>query len=93
MVLKTANKKAKHALFTVCLQTWGWEYASAVIPRITYSALILCQPLLFRRIIDFVRGSEEESQRGTVGALILATAILYLGVSVSDSTPLESPFC
>lgn len=53
-----------------------------IIPRLALLALTFCQPLLLRRLLDYLKHSDVESKNIGYG-LIGAYFVVYVGLAVS----------
>ncbi len=82
---KTQDKKNKsHALVLALISSIKWPMVAALFPRLCLTGLRFCQPLLLKRIVDFV-GQPDSDVKTSIGyGLIGATALVYLGNGVRD---------
>lgn len=83
-----ANKQSKAVLSISLLRTLFWEYFAVVPSRLCYSTFCLAQPLVFRHIIAGIEAQNLSCD--TMGALLGAVALVYLGIAVCEPLPLVS---
>jgi hypothetical protein len=74
------DKRSSHGLLKSCLLTLLRPFLTIAIPRLLYSAFTFSQPLLLRRIVDFI--GEENPSISVRNGLIGATVLIYLGLAV-----------
>jgi ATP-binding cassette subfamily C (CFTR/MRP) protein 1 len=77
-----ANKRNKHALFWSTVSCLKWPLLASVIPRLALIGFNYSQPFLITAIINHVEDAEREKNTGY--GLIGATAIVYIGIAVSN---------
>lgn len=78
------KKRKKHALALSLIRSIKWPMAAAFLPRLCLTGLRFCQPLLLKRIVDFV-GQPDSDIKTSIGyGLIGATALVYFGNGVSN---------
>jgi ATP-binding cassette subfamily C (CFTR/MRP) protein 1 len=79
---RTVNAKS-HALASSLIKSLLRTFGTAGIPRLLLIGLKFSQPLLLKRIVEFV-GEVESTEKRNIGyGLIGATALIYLGLAVS----------
>jgi ATP-binding cassette subfamily C (CFTR/MRP) protein 1 len=71
----------KHCLLFAMALTLKVRRLKAIIPKIRFIGFVICQPLLLKRLVEFLHGSSESQDIGYV--LIGAYAILFVGIAVS----------
>lgn len=83
---KIQKKKNKnHALVLALISSIKWPIVAALFPRLCLTGLRFCQPLLLKRIVDFVQHPDSDVKKSIGYGLIGATALVYLGNGVRIS--------
>ncbi|PHH63516.1 hypothetical protein CDD81_5797 [Ophiocordyceps australis] len=65
-----------------CKALW-WPIASAFIPRLFLIVFTFAQPFLISRVLDLLTEPDNQLSRNTGYGLILAAAVIYLGLALS----------
>lgn len=84
------DKGRKHCLAFATFTAFQGDFWKAVIPRLCYTGFSFAQPFLINKIVDVVGTSKSNRPQGTVGGLVGATALVYLGLAVCFVTDLVS---
>lgn len=79
--LQSGNAKLVPVLF----DTLKWHALLPIVPRLAQVAFTLCQPLLLRRLLNYLsnRGQNENPSIGY--GLIGAYGVVYTGMAVSNT--------
>lgn len=77
------NKTRKHALAWALIRCIKWPMMAVSLPRLFITGFRFSQPLLLKRIVNFVGQPEGRDKSNTGYGLIGATALVYLGNAVS----------
>ncbi|KAJ5957023.1 hypothetical protein N7501_011302 [Penicillium viridicatum] len=80
---KHVDKARKHCLAFATFAAFQGDFWKAVIPRLCYTGFSFAQPFLINKIVDVVGTSKSSHPQGTVGGLVGATALIYLGLAFS----------
>jgi ATP-binding cassette subfamily C (CFTR/MRP) protein 1 len=79
------DKSNKYALGRSLLSCLAWPILIPVIPRLFLIGFSYSQPFLVTRLIDFLSDEKASSDGQNVGyGLIGATAIIYIGIAISN---------
>ncbi|KAE8441372.1 hypothetical protein EG329_005475 [Mollisiaceae sp. DMI_Dod_QoI] len=81
----TKDKKKKHALAFSLIKGIKWPVATAILPRLALTALRFSQPLLLKRIVEFVGQPDSDAKMSIGYGLIGATALVYFGNGIVKS--------
>lgn len=79
---KKQDKTSWHALASCCMATIPWPFLYVLLPRALVIGFLFSQPFLLQDIVDEV--SSEESHEDIQHGLMTATAIVYVGLAVSN---------
>jgi ATP-binding cassette subfamily C (CFTR/MRP) protein 1 len=82
---KTKSNTRKHALALAMVKCIKWPIMAVSLPRLCLIGLRFSQPLLLKRIVNFVGQPGGQHKINTGYALIGATALVYLGNAVRNS--------
>lgn len=74
----------RNRLFRAMFAANAWPFFSAVPPRLTLSAFILCQPFLIELVVSYLLSRTHKNQEEYGHAIIGAFVLLYLGIAVSS---------
>ncbi|KAJ5598777.1 hypothetical protein N7537_008861 [Penicillium hordei] len=80
---KCVDKARKYCLAFATFTAFQSDFWKAVIPRLCYTGFSFAQPFLINKIVDVVGTSKSNHPQGTVGGLVGATALVYLGLAFS----------
>jgi ATP-binding cassette, subfamily C (CFTR/MRP), member 1 len=83
MRLFAASRAGKRKLLFAILRTLKWPILVPVIPRLILIGFTLCQPLLVKRFLDYLRDSAKEQDANIGYGLIGAYGLVYFGMAVS----------
>ncbi|TIA79218.1 multidrug resistance-like protein [Aureobasidium pullulans] len=78
------SKTAPADLKKVIFQLLKWPILVPIVPRLALLALTLCQPLLLKRLLDYLNNSDTESVNigyGIIGAYL----IVYVGLATTSA--------
>ncbi|KAF2734747.1 putative multidrug resistance protein [Polyplosphaeria fusca] len=78
-----AAKTANPSLTRVVVRLLRWPLIIPFFPRLALLGFTFCQPLMIRRLLEFLQKRSESSNTGH--GLIGAYAVVYFGMSVSNS--------
>jgi hypothetical protein len=78
-----ANKSSEHTLFWNFLMHYKWSFLAGVLPRLAYTGFSFSQPFLVQRVLDFTTEPTDVSTKNNAYALVVAYAVVYIGLSVS----------
>jgi ATP-binding cassette subfamily C (CFTR/MRP) protein 1 len=81
---KTKDKTWKHALALAMVRCIKWPIMAVSFPRLCLIGLRFSQPLLLKRIVNFVGQPGSQEKINTGYGLIGATALVYLGNAVGN---------
>lgn len=87
---KRSDKKSKAALVMTCLRAVPWPFVYLLLPRILSAGFTLSQPFLIQDIVDAV--STATTSPELQNSLMIATAIVYVGICVRSS-PSRANLC
>lgn len=76
------DKTRKHCLAFATFTAFQGDFWKAVIPRLCYTGFSFAQPFLINKIVDVVGTLKSSHPQGTVGGLVGATTLIYLGLAV-----------
>jgi len=88
----TKDKKKKYALALSLIRSIKWPMAAALLPRLCLTGLRFSQPLLLKRIVDFVGQPDSDANMNIGYGLIGATALVYFGNGVSNFVLWKWPY-
>jgi ATP-binding cassette subfamily C (CFTR/MRP) protein 1 len=78
----TEPKQGKYVLPKVLARLFFWQVLSPVFPRIMLIGFTFCQPLLLKRLLNYL-GDPVERKSSNIGyGLIGAYGLVYLGIAV-----------
>jgi ATP-binding cassette subfamily C (CFTR/MRP) protein 1 len=77
-----ADNDEKHALFWSTVTSLKWPLLAPIVPRLALIGFNYSQPFLITRIIDYVEDADKDTNTGY--GLIGATAIIYIGIAISN---------
>jgi ATP-binding cassette subfamily C (CFTR/MRP) protein 1 len=77
--IKSGNPK----LLPVLFKALKWHAVMPILPRLTQVAFTLCQPLLLRRLLNYLANRKDQESSSIGYGLIGAYAIVYIGMAVS----------
>lgn len=83
-ILQGERKGGKHLLLLTILLELGPQIVIPVIPRLALLALAFCQPLLLRRLLDYLQDPVQRSNPRTGYGLIGAYFLVYGGMAVTQ---------
>ena len=83
----TRNKRKKNALAFSMIKSIKWPLGAVLFPRLCLIGLRFSQPLLLKRIVDFIRQPDGKEKTNIGYGLLGATALVYLGNAVSILFP------
>jgi hypothetical protein len=63
------------------------QFACAIFPRLVYTGFIASQPFLITRVLQVLGEPDSKWGRDEAYGLIAATALINVGIGVSDSVP------
>lgn len=86
LVQNLVDKAGKYCLAFATFTAFQGVFWKAVIPRLCYTGFSFAQPFLIYKIVDVVGAPRSNHSQGTVGGLIGATALIYLGLGVGFVT-------
>lgn len=78
------SKTGPADLKKVIFQLLKWPILVPIVPRLALLALTLCQPLLLKRLLDYLNNSDTESVNigyGIIGAYL----IVYVGLATTSA--------
>jgi hypothetical protein len=75
---RSGSPDLKRVLFSLL----KWPILVPIIPRLALLALTFCQPLLLRRLLDYLKHADVEDKNIGYG-LIGAYFVVYFGLAVS----------
>lgn len=78
-------KTGEFALLKSTFWAFRWQFAAGAFPRLLFSGFTFAQPFLISSVVDFVGEPENEQSNDVSGGLIGATALIYLGLAVSNA--------
>ncbi|KAK5996562.1 ABC multidrug transporter B [Cladobotryum mycophilum] len=78
-----ANRDSAHCLMKACLSTLIRPFLAIALPRLCYTGFKYAQPFLIQRIITAI--GEPDLSRDTIGGLLGATALVYLGMAITHA--------
>ncbi|KAG2163329.1 hypothetical protein VTO58DRAFT_110787 [Aureobasidium pullulans] len=81
---KRQSKTGPADLKKVIFQLLKWPILVPIVPRLALLALTLCQPLLLKRLLDYLNNSDTESVNigyGIIGAYL----IVYVGLATTSA--------
>ncbi|KAG9688411.1 P-loop containing nucleoside triphosphate hydrolase protein, partial [Aureobasidium melanogenum] len=78
--LRCGTPNLKKVLFSLL----GWPILVPIIPRLALLALTFCQPLLLRRLLDYLKHSDVEDKNIGYG-LIGAYFVVYVGLATTSA--------
>lgn len=81
---KKESKKENPSLLVCTLAEFKWPALAGVIPRLLQSAFNFAQPFLIQSVILAVGSPETELSVKVASGLIGATALVYVGMALSD---------
>lgn len=84
-IRSSADTSNDDALLWVFVAHYKWSLLAGVLPRLLFTAFSLSQPLLIKRVLEFVAQRDASGSSETGYKLIGAYAIVYCGLSVSPS--------
>ena len=77
-------------LLTCIIKSLKWPIISAIIPRICQLGLMMSQPFLINRTINFISEPVNQHSKNVGYGLIGAYGLVYIGTAVRDiPQPLE----
>jgi hypothetical protein len=85
----TTDKEKKNALASSVVKSIKWPIVVALSPRLCLIGFRFSQPLLLKRIVDFVGQADGEEKINIGYGLLGATVFVYFGNAVSMVTYLE----
>lgn len=85
------SKSGPADLKRVIFSLLKWPILIPVIPRLALLALTFCQPLLLRRLLDYLNNSDVEAENIGYG-LIGAYFVVYVGLAVSALAMVHSAY-
>ena len=86
LIVDIAPRKDKpNGLFYLAMGYHSRSFASAILPRLCATGFNFCQPVLIKRVIDYLSQPDGHDNTKQIGrALIGAFCIVYVGFSVSQ---------
>ena len=81
--LEIADSSKPHALSKTLSWLLRWQIVVPVIPRAFLIGFTFCQPLLMKRLLEYLSNPIERQKLSIGYALIGAYGIVYLGLAVS----------
>ena len=81
----TESKTGSADLKKVIFQLLKWPILVPIVPRLALLALTFCQPILLKRLLDYINNSDTESVNIGYG-LIGAYFIVYVGLATTSAT-------
>jgi len=84
-VWEMKEKKGRYDLLFCLIQSLKFPILLGVFPRICLSGFKFAQPFLIHRVINYVSAEDHLETKNSGYGLIGATAIIYIGISVSSS--------
>ncbi len=86
-----ANTELSNAFLKACFVTFYADFLFAVLPRLCFAGFTLAQPLYLRRVVVFV--GESGIVSFVRSGLIMAGALIFLGVAVGQWNLKDGPAC
>ncbi|KEY65241.1 hypothetical protein S7711_08779 [Stachybotrys chartarum IBT 7711] len=80
-----SQQEGSHALLKCTFWTFRWQFLAGIFPRLLFSGFTLAQPFLITSVVSHVARPREEDSGRITGGLIGATALVYVGMAVSQA--------
>ena len=64
---------------------YKWAYVAGTLPRLAYTGFAFTQPFLLKRVLDFMEEPEHVTSSNYAYGLVLAYAIVYIGIAVRQA--------
>ena len=71
---------SRYYFLGACIYTFPGDVALTTIPRLCYSGFVFCTPLFLNYVITYV--AHEYTSRLAISGLIMASAVIFLGIAV-----------
>lgn len=81
--LDKANPSSKYYLVGATWSALKWPFLMPVVPRLLQAVFRFGQPILINRVIKFLGEPRTADSASVANNLVLATAVVYLGLAVS----------
>ncbi|KND91185.1 Multidrug resistance-associated protein 1 [Tolypocladium ophioglossoides CBS 100239] len=76
----------RFGLASTLLRSLGWQTMYPALPRLLLLGFVFCQPLLIDAILSYLQAADSSAwPRGADSFLIVAFALVYLGITVCSS--------
>ncbi|QRD89997.1 P-loop containing nucleoside triphosphate hydrolase protein [Aspergillus flavus] len=83
---ETSDHDRRLALFLALIKCIRWEIAKIVVPRLCVVIFNMAQPFLLSRAIVYFGSTGSRLPRDTAGDLIRDSAIVFIGIAISNAT-------
>ncbi|KAF2478209.1 multidrug resistance-like protein [Lindgomyces ingoldianus] len=81
----TSSRTTKPSLTKVIVRLLKWPLVIPILPRLVLLGFTFCQPLMVSRLLQFLQDGNRKEPLSTGYGLIGAYAVVYFGMSVSNS--------
>ncbi|KAH7316563.1 putative ABC multidrug transporter [Stachybotrys elegans] len=85
MAWEQYNKETPFALMSCTFGVFKWQFLAGILPRLLCSAFNFAQPFLVTSVIEHVGQPQTEDFSRISGGLIGATALIYVGMAVTQA--------
>ncbi|BAE60793.1 unnamed protein product [Aspergillus oryzae RIB40] len=86
VVWENSDHDRRLALFLALIKCIRWEIAKIVVPRLCVVIFNMAQPFLLSRAIVYFGSTGSRLPRDTAGDLIRDSAIVFIGIAISNAT-------
>ncbi|QMW43124.1 hypothetical protein G4B11_006494, partial [Aspergillus flavus] len=86
VVWENSDHDRRLALFLALIKCIRWEIAKIVVPRLCVVIFNMAQPFLLSRAIAYFGSTGSRLPRDTAGDLIRDSAIVFIGIAISNAT-------